>query len=492
MSEIHTFDKHSLLYIKTTADYCKYILSMVFRIRLDTIMKKIRLVFSVLFLSLIFWCITSCIDEYAYIDAYLGSWEFTVTYYHKIYPAGTETTNTEIFEGVINEGSSNNKVLIQYAESRNLDAEVDENGILNLNCMQPSSCSGKFTDANSFEYRYSARINSSGNMNIYLTTIAGKKISSNSSLNKAPEVISKPATGISVNGALLRGNAIANYLFTTVSFDYGPTSKYGNNVIARQNPISGHTNTDISIYATDLNPGTLYHFRAKSKNSLGTTYGDDMTFTTMEKPEGATDADGNTYPAVQIDDQIWMAQNLRTTKFLNGDPIPTTATIMTDISSETDPVYQWLYDGVESYAATYGRLYTWYAVNDSRKICPSGWHIPSQAELDTLRNRIDQYSGGILKEAGTSHWLAPNEGATNATGFTALPGGSRIVLAKFGVFSDIGGSGNWWSSSTYSPPQQGYFENSAIAYSLINYASIFGMNYSEKNRGMSVRCLRDQ
>ena len=161
------------------------------------------------------------------------------------------------------------------------------------------------------------------------------------------------------------------------------------------------------------------------------------------------DGDGNTYGTITIGAQVWMASNLKTTKYSNGNPIGTTTSATLDISNATTyptPKYQWAYAGTESNVATYGRLYTWYAATDTRNVCPTGWHVPADSEWATLTTYLGGLSvaGGQLKETGTSHWQSPNAGATNTSGFTALPGGSRT---NDGTFYSIGGYGYWWSST---------------------------------------------
>lgn len=196
-----------------------------------------------------------------------------------------------------------------------------------------------------------------------------------------------------------------------------------------------------------------------------------------------TDIDGNIYNTVTIGTQVWMKENLKTTKYSNGDIIGTTNPSTLDITSEATPKYQWAYDGNETNVATYGRLYTWFVVSDSRNVCPTGWHLPSDAEWTTLITFLggDSVAGGKLKEIGTTHWTKPNTGATNETGFTALPGGVR---QKFGTFMYTGNTGTWWNST----------ENSAASayYTSIGYYYIFvDRYYLDKLYGFSVRCLQN-
>jgi len=195
------------------------------------------------------------------------------------------------------------------------------------------------------------------------------------------------------------------------------------------------------------------------------------------------DIDGNIYTTVKIGTQTWMRENLKTTKYRNGDPIGTTTPDTLDISNATTyptPKYQWAYDGNESNVATYGRLYTWYAATDSRGICPTGWHLPTDAEWTTLTTFLggENIAGGKLKETGTVHWTTPNTGATNSSGFTALPGGYRT---SFGKFNHIGSMGFWWSST-----------EGSTSTAWLRFVDLFVSNaYSFKILGISVRCLRD-
>jgi uncharacterized protein (TIGR02145 family) len=221
-----------------------------------------------------------------------------------------------------------------------------------------------------------------------------------------------------------------------------------------------------------------------------------------ETPNTITDIDGNVYHTVTIGTQVWMAENLKVTRYRNGDVIGTTTPAMLDISNETGPKYQWAYDGDENNVDTYGRLYTWYAINDSRNICPTGWHVPTFDEWTTLGNYLiaNEYNyDGLLEGnkyakslASQSGWaLSSIEGAIgnidyptkkNITGFTALPGGMRTNFS----FEGIGSGGIWWSLT----PDASY-----------PVAHIFELFHSENDAkiqhnalmgyGLSMRCLRD-
>ena len=208
----------------------------------------------------------------------------------------------------------------------------------------------------------------------------------------------------------------------------------------------------------------------------------------VEKPYSlvptVTDVDGNTYGTVKIGTQVWMAENLKTTKYLNGNLIGTTTPATLDISGETTPKYQWAYDGNESNVNTYGRLYTWYAVTDSRNVCPTGWHVPTDAEWVTLTTYLGSLSGGRLKESGTTHWQTPNTDAINDSKFSALPSSIRYYD---GTFSDLGWDCYWWSAT------EGDDATDAWSRNLDNESYGIGRESlgTKKSIGASIRCLMD-
>jgi uncharacterized protein (TIGR02145 family) len=195
-----------------------------------------------------------------------------------------------------------------------------------------------------------------------------------------------------------------------------------------------------------------------------------------------TDQDGNVYTSETIGTQVWMVENLKTTKYRNGDLIGTTTPASFDITSEAEPKYQWAYMGNESKVAAYGRLYTWNATTDIRGVCPTGWHVPSDAEWNTLITFLGGEINAMDKliEAGSTHWQTGNVGATNSSGFTALPGGFRYIN---GMFGGEGLYGDWWSSTKVSPTAASNLSFS-ISYSILRVQS-------QPSWGFSVRCLRD-
>ena len=197
------------------------------------------------------------------------------------------------------------------------------------------------------------------------------------------------------------------------------------------------------------------------------------------------DIDNNTYKTVTIGTQQWMAENLKVSKYNDGTEIP-------NITDNT----QWKnlrsgawanYNNAAAKNAKYGKLYNWYAVskttNGNKNVCPTGWHVPTDAEWTVLTDYLGGASvaGGKMKEVGTSNWNSPNTGATNTFLFTGLPGGYRY---DDGNYYNVGSLGNWWSSSESNT-------SSAWGRTLYYPNGNAGRFYDNKRNGLSVRCLRD-
>lgn len=185
---------------------------------------------------------------------------------------------------------------------------------------------------------------------------------------------------------------------------------------------------------------------------------------------------------VKIGNQIWKAKNLDVTTYRNGDPIPM---VSDNATWEKLTTGAWCYYDNDSatYAATYGKLYNWYAVIDPRGLAPAGWHIPNSEEWDVLVKSLGgiRIAGGKMKETGTKNWLEPNSDASNSSGFAGLPGGYRY---KSGKFYDIEASGNWWSTSAPTTTE-------AWAYGLNFENGEVGTDGAYKRSGFSVRCVKD-
>ncbi len=228
---------------------------------------------------------------------------------------------------------------------------------------------------------------------------------------------------------------------------------------------------------TGLIPQTKYYIRAYATNAGGTSYGSTITMTTIDST--VTDIEGNIYRTVQIGSQIWMTENLMTTKYRNGTNIPeiTDNTVWAGMNSGA----YCNYNNNTSNGTVYGHLYNWYAATDSRNIAPVGWHVPSWQEWCDLYNYLGLDSAGLkLREAGTSHWVSPNAGATNETGFTALPGGYR----SGSEFLNMHSMGAWCTTTA----------NSADVYMMAILVVQFPGGCGDggyKYFGGSIRCVRD-
>jgi uncharacterized protein (TIGR02145 family) len=191
------------------------------------------------------------------------------------------------------------------------------------------------------------------------------------------------------------------------------------------------------------------------------------------------DNDGNIYKTIKIGQQVWMAENLAYLPLVSHPAS----------GSTTKPIY-YVYGYTDSDVSaaknsanytTFGVLYNWLAALTA---CPSGWHLPSDAEWTTLSTFLggESVAGGKMKETGTIHWGSPNDGATNESGFSGLPGGARY---RDGTFGEVGYLGYWWSSSEYSTT---IVWNRTLDYLA---TSVYRWYYFSKDYGLSVRCVRD-
>lgn len=253
----------------------------------------------------------------------------------------------------------------------------------------------------------------------------------------------------------------------------------GKNILIKTEPQYGNTTgfeleNYIQEYSQD---GTDF----EPLHDIGNTTTGNISFNSNLNYGSIDDVDGNTYKTIQIGGQEWMAQNLATTKYNDGTSIPliTDPTIWSNLST---PGYCFYENDAAIYADTYGVLYNWYAAN-TNKLCPTGWHVPTDSEWTTLVTYLGGQSvaGLKLKEQGTLHWNTPNIG-TNETGFTALPGGQRV--GDYPDFFYLGKLGDFWSG-TESSTIDAWFRRIAYLDS--------GVLRSEagKKSGFSVRCLKD-
>jgi uncharacterized protein (TIGR02145 family) len=244
---------------------------------------------------------------------------------------------------------------------------------------------------------------------------------------------------------------------------------------------------------TGLNPGTKYYVRAYITNDAGTAYGYQVSFSTLSASQPVfnsyltygtvSDIDGNAYRTIQIGTQTWMAENLKTTRYNDGLPIP----VITDNNewgNRSDPAMCWYDNDPAVYKDLFGAYYNIYAVA-TEKLCPVGWHVPGKAEWSPMISLLggQGIAGGKLKETGYIHWLSPNRSATNESGFTALPGGYRNF-----EFGQIGETANWWSTtSSYYWPDY-YFDSYILDF---RNTIIYLSRITDYSDGLNIRCLKD-
>ena len=436
-------------------------------------------------------------------------------------------------------------------------------------------------------------------------------------LGEAPECITQTPINITSSGATLNGTVNANYLATTVTFEYGISAAYGQTVTSSQSPVSGNGITNVSADISGLNPGTTYHFRVIAVNSAGTANGNDLTFTTAVVPptltttpvsnrtstsvttggnitsdggssitakgvcwatspnptinddytidgegsgsftseikclEGGTtyyvrayatnsegtgygeqesfttepglitfnpdltygtvmDIDGNCYKTIQIGDQVWMDENLRTSRYNDGSPIPNVVdnvewgnlVIRTVDAINHEYIYEvlgafcWYNNDSENFEDEYGKLYS-FGVVESGKVCPTGWRVPSFQDWEilykpyllTIEDPIiyEPYPYGItgneLIERGITHWFESM--GTNESGFTALPGGLRTIDS----FDQIGLNAYFWSSGEISGIYGAVHDFRPIP--LGTYGQTPMTSHISLSGGLSIRCIKD-
>jgi uncharacterized protein (TIGR02145 family) len=238
-----------------------------------------------------------------------------------------------------------------------------------------------------------------------------------------------------------------------------------------------------------LLPGTNYNVRAYAKNTKGISYGNQITFKTSLSPKVfntelnygmMSDIEGNIYKTIKIGNQVWMAENLKTTKYKNGANIRYCG----NWYNWWDSVHNWegalytKYENNDEISEIYGYLYSYAAIG--RGLAPEGWHIPSDNEWFELINYLggEGNAGQMAKEVGLAHWLNPNLGANNISGFTGIPGGMfKQTYLGMGILSA------WWSAGH----QRHYF----ILYNNRIDFQRFGTDYQGKDAGLSVRCIKN-
>ena len=322
------------------------------------------------------------------------------------------------------------------------------------------------------------------------------------------DAVSKPtattmvAANISSSGATLRGTINANNLTTAITFEYGTTSNYGTTINSAQTPIAGHNIQSVSADISGLTSGTTYYVRVHAVNSAGATYGNEIIFTTPDKGT-VDDIDGNVYKTIMVGNQIWMAENLKVTKFNDGTEIPNITDGCEWYSSMT-PEYCW-YNNDTSTRDVFGGLYNWHTVNPSsngnKNVCPAGWHVPTDQEWNTLELYLIDNGfgyGGSGKEiaktlAVTSGWRTSDavdspgndQSTNNLTGFSAVATGGRNANNSNCLgFWYIGETTRWWCRPENNDGTNWAREVSWFTGDFIRY-------YPDKQFGQSIRCVKD-
>lgn len=306
-----------------------------------------------------------------------------------------------------------------------------------------------------------------------------------------PTINTGEVTEITPRTALVSG-------YVTQQVGNGYTSEYGvcwsmeaEPTISDSKLLAETSNDAFLLEISLLQPETNYYVRAYATNGRGTGYGSTLSFTTTAYETGtATDIDGNVYQTIKIGDQWWLAENLRVTHYRNGDPISTGYDDVTwgYLSTEGFCVY----DDNSSYFATYGYLYNWYVVEDSRNVAPEGWHIPTDEEWMQLESYLGMEQSDVInmgfrgtgegrKLKSISGWNRDRNG-TNSSGFNARPAGERS--GGTGIFMGDGRYTKYWSSSLDENllPMMRYVDG---------YLTEVSRFFADPCSGFSLRCIMD-
>jgi uncharacterized protein (TIGR02145 family) len=316
-----------------------------------------------------------------------------------------------------------------------------------------------------------------------------------------PVVITSDVTAITETTATAGGNVTTDSGDSVTARGVCWNTSFGPTISNSKTSDGAGSGTFVSNL-TGLSGFTTYYLRAYATNRAGTAYGNELSFTTSRESI-VNDIDGNDYKIVTIGNQIWMAENLKTTKFNDNTTIP-------DVNDNTlwasliTPAYCWYLNDAAVYKANYGALYNWYvldaASNGGKNVCPIGWHVPADAEWTTLTDYLTKndygYGGSgnqIAKSmADTTGWntdgtpgnIGNDQASNNSSGFKALPGGYRSDSNFNGAFYDASGGGYWWSVTEASASAANF------RYLYYNSGNVTSGNIYKQN-GFSVRCLKN-
>ena len=319
------------------------------------------------------------------------------------------------------------------------------------------------------------------------------------------KVTTDPVSHISRTSVRLNGSVINEGKDSVIAYGFCWSNKtqptFDDSKVSPYSMTNGVLNAEISI----LSPGTTYYVRTYALTAENKYYGNQESFTTKSATPSTTfnpdltyqtvsDIDGNNYKTIKIGTQEWLAENLKTTRLNDGTAIP----LVSDDylwSHLNTPCYCWYNNDGAVFKNIYGGYYNWYAVN-SGKLCPAGWHVPDEDDWGVFKlflgmtpeqvnssNFPETTAGNKIKETGTFNWVEESITATNESGFTALPGGSRGAGADFG---GEGGGGGWWSASQrtqYPFP---------FSHWVVSFAGwIFKSDMLSQNYGLNVRCIKN-
>ena len=314
-----------------------------------------------------------------------------------------------------------------------------------------------------------------------------------SQCKEIPKVKTEEVTTPSDNSAKITGTITddGNATITKEGFYYGTSPKPETSGVEAQNVTEGTTSFSSTILSLD--PNTKYYVKAYAINSQGTGYGNEVSFSTTS----VTDIDGNVYNTVKIGTQTWMKENLKTTKYKDDASIPlvTNGALWAALST---PGYCWYNNDAATYKTTYGALYNWYAVSTG-KLCPTGWHVPTDTEWNSLSDYLTNNGFGFggsgsdigKSMASSSGWtlygtagsVGNDQVSNNSSGFAGQPGGARDF---YGSFLDLKNFAYWWSSTEFGIDKAYdrylYFQLSDLYKNDVNFT---------KQDGFSVRCIKD-
>ena len=284
------------------------------------------------------------------------------------------------------------------------------------------------------------------------------------------------ATNIKINSAMVVAKILPNEDDAHAAFQMKENSKTNWSTYSLISTYSGKDTIKVTFDFYDLKANTKYDFRIKVVNKAGESVSEIATFETY----AVTDFDGNYYHTVTIGTQVWLRENFKGTHFANGDPIPN-ITDQVQWEASTSSAYCYYNNDIKN-ADTYGALYNWYTASDSRELI-AGFHTPSEAEFRTIANYLGGQSvaGGAMKEAGFAHWVQPNKGATNSSGFTGLPAGVRQ-----GKFSNLGDGGIFWTKDRFfGLSDQGYVFDLGEVWSQLGSGGCYNW------QGLSLRLIKN-